>query len=109
MRYSILPPKEFIVAENAAKRPLASMSPILSGKNALEGLKVGTCEGHVNHVPILPRARSLLFLEDLEKEKPEYAIVNTGIIQPPEFFMEAIENSYTLVYQDSKFNLYKRD
>ena len=49
------------------------------------------------------------FLEDLEKEKPEYAIVNTGIIQPPEFFKEAIENSYTLVYQDSKFNLYKRD
>ena len=49
------------------------------------------------------------FLEDLEKEKPEYAIVNTGIVEPPKFFKQAIENSYRLVYQDSKFNLYKRD
>jgi len=49
------------------------------------------------------------FLEDLEKEKPGYAIVNTGIVEPPEFFKEAIKNSYKLVYQNSKFNLYKRD
>jgi len=48
------------------------------------------------------------FLEDLEKEKPEYAIVNTGIVEPPEFFKQAIDNSYRLIYQDSKFNLYKR-
>ena len=48
------------------------------------------------------------FFEDLEKEKPEYAIVNKGIVEPPKFFKEAIENSYRLVYQDSKFKLYKR-
>ena len=48
------------------------------------------------------------FLEDLENEKPEYAIVNTGIVEPPEFFKQAIENSYKLIYQDFKFNLYKR-
>ena len=31
------------------------------------------------------------FFEDLDKEKPEYAIVNTGIVEPPEFFKQAIE------------------
>ena len=48
------------------------------------------------------------FLEDLEKEKPEFAIVNTGIVELPEFFKQAIDNSYRLIYKDSKFNLYKR-
>ena len=47
-------------------------------------------------------------IEDLEKEKPEYAIINTGIVEPPAFFKDAIKNFYKLVYQDSKFKLYKR-
>ena len=48
------------------------------------------------------------FLSDLVIEQPEYAIINTGIIEPPSFYTNVIDTFYELIYEDYKFKVYKK-
>ena len=49
------------------------------------------------------------FYNDLYIEQPEYAIVNTGIESPPEYFQYILDEYYIEVYVDSKFKVFKKN
>ena len=48
------------------------------------------------------------FYSDLELEQPQYAIINTGIIEPPIFFIELLDEFYKTVYEDGSFKILER-
>ena len=49
------------------------------------------------------------FYNDLYIEQPEYAIINTGIENPPEYFQYILNEYYIEVYEDSKFKVFKKN
>ena len=49
------------------------------------------------------------FYSDLELEQPEYAIINTGIVEPPEYFVQVINEFYTPIFEKDLFIVFQRD
>ena len=48
-----------------------------------------------------------IFLEDLKKENPKYAIIENNYIEPPLFFLKHINENYIFNGTIEKFDVYK--
>tara|TARA_A100001234_G_C12564610_1_gene358942 strand:+ start:33 stop:284 length:252 start_codon:yes stop_codon:yes gene_type:complete len=48
-----------------------------------------------------------IFAEDLFAEQPKFAVIQEGIVQPPMFYKEYIENNYVLNKKIGNFLLYE--
>jgi len=49
------------------------------------------------------------FKSDLDRENPEYAVINTSINKPPNFFDEIIKNEFVLIHKNETFLIYKKN